>query len=178
MSQHRRPPAVRFPLTEHRAPAVALFLALLGGVAVLLLWRWQQDFRAAELRIVWWAAWLWLAATALMGWRWWHALARGWLLWTGEHWLLRTAGDAASLQDAPRWQRRVTLDWQFAVLLRLEPVAAGTSATSLSAARSPRPRWVWAQRTASPATWQGLRQALVWSQQQQGKVALSPELSA
>ena len=177
MSQYRRPPAVRFPLTEHRIPAAALLLALLAGLGVLLLWRWQQDFRSPSLTLIWGAVWLWLAFTAELGRRWWNALARGWLVWTGEHWLLRQTADHFPPHDAPRWQCVITLDLQMAVLLRLQPVAG--VAVPGGTARFVRTRWLWAQRSASPSAWQGLRQALVWEQQQQGRSsAPSPELSA
>ncbi len=175
MSQHRRPPAGRFPLAEHRIPAAALFLALLAGAGMLLLWRRQQDFHSPFLKVTWGVAWLWLALAAVLGRYWWHALARGWLVWTGEHWQLRQVADGFSPHDAPRWQCTITLDLQSAVLLHLRPVEA----TAVAAGTPRRPCWVWARGSARPAAWQGLRQALVWEQQQQGRASVpSPELSA
>lgn len=81
----------------------------------------------------------------------------GWLIWTGKAWSLTPTHASAAEQRVPTqsaiYQRcTLTLDWQCAMLLRLE------QAESLAI---PRTRWVWAQSTsATPECWHALRCAV------------------
>lgn len=159
MTQFQRPPAVHFPLTQRKMPAVALGALLLAGLALLLAWRWQQDFSATSRQAIWWLAAVCLMLCAGLGLRWLNGLARGGLIWDGAQWLLRPWGETLALHALPGWRCQCTLDLQAAMLLRLEPA---NPLETKSATRQA--RWVWVARQADATRWQALRQAVVWSQ--------------
>lgn len=149
MSRPHFAPAVSYSVAPTRLLALALglswFLSAAGLTALGL-----ALVRAGQPNLPWQVLALALGGGGLgMAQLFWlrRRVARGWLIWQNGAW--RLAPDLNA--DAPSGSLQVVLDVQRYLLLRFRVAGQG--------ARGPS-RWVWAARSAQPASWHAFRCAV------------------
>ena len=138
MNPHNAP-SVIYPLGRSRFLGGILLAGWLLSAGVIGLWLqaaasgWRAPLGGLSL----------LLAGALMVTAWRRAPV-GYLHWTGQHWRWESGVyRGGTAQDPPV----VVLDWQRALLLRLDNPAGAAW-------------WLWAERSAEPARWLDLRRAV------------------
>jgi hypothetical protein len=138
-------PAVSYPVGRSFMRSTCLWLPLLAGGAVVLLWTGQTDHPGLPHGLAM-LAWLACAVVAGIEHRRPHA---GQLRWDGQQWTWEVTG------GEPSGEARVRLDWQRGMLLEF---------------RAPERRraWLWAERRRAPQHWDELRRALYSATPQPG----------
>lgn len=133
------PPSVSYPVGRSAFAGRAAAAILAAGLAATLAWSLQAPFGARQV-----AAFLVLAACAVLAARAWLRSPAGTLHWDGTGWTWEEGGAAGTV---PAGRPDLALDLQSRLLLRWSGEDGAV-------------RWLWAERASDPSHWDALRRAV------------------